>query len=279
MIELNLVHPTGVDVTTHADNSTETGEIQFQTEKSIFRAVVNRFGAVSVSYMVTFGAMIMAAGLMAVMDRILKGEVIVLDIFAAAVIVGILAPIISYGFIYLTQQLTEQKMRLLATTDSLTGVLNRRYFFERAQTELERAVRYGSSMSLLILDIDHFKQVNDRFGHQTGDSVLRQLAELAGTSIRSTDLLGRYGGEEFIMLLPETDMESARAVAERMRKEIEEHRFVHDQDSIQITVSVGVSSLNNPDTKLDDLISRADRSLYAAKDAGRNRVGNLPAAD
>jgi diguanylate cyclase (GGDEF)-like protein len=231
--------------------------------------------------MVTFGAMIMAAGLMAVMDRILKGEVIVLDIFAATVIVGILAPIISYGFIYLTQELNvaEQKMRVLATTDSLTGALNRRYFFERGQNELERALRYGHEMSMLILDIDHFKQVNDRFGHQAGDFVLGQLAEMAEQSIRSTDLLGRYGGEEFIMILPETGLDEARAVAERMRQRVEGHTFVFDQQAIQITISIGISSWTNPDIELDDLISRADRSLYAAKDAGRNRVGEFPESD
>jgi diguanylate cyclase (GGDEF)-like protein len=251
-------------------------ESEFHAEKSIFRAMVNRFGAVNTSYMVTFGAMVMAAGLMAVMDRILKGEVVLFDIFAATVIVGILAPIISYGFIYLTQQLnlTEQKMRVLATTDGLTGVLNRRYFFERGQNELERSLRYGHELSMLILDIDHFKQVNDRFGHQAGDFVLGELAELADQSIRSTDLLGRYGGEEFIMILPEADLESAQAVAERLRQKIEKHKFVFDEQTIQITISIGVSSWTNPDTELDDLISRADRSLYAAKHAGRNRVGN-----
>lgn len=265
----------------HTEDNTDPEETHFQSEKSIFRAMVNRFGAVSVSYMVTFGSMVMAVGLAAVLDQILKGEIIPIDLFTSAVIAGILAPIISYGFIYLTQQLniTEQKMRLLATTDSLTGILNRRYFFERAQNELERALRYGYSMSLLILDIDHFKPVNDRFGHQAGDFVLHQLAELANQSIRSTDLLGRYGGEEFIMVLPEAGIEDARAVAERLRKTVEDHKFVYDQDSIQITISVGISCLNNPDDELDDLISRADRSLYAAKDAGRNRVGELPAAD
>lgn len=264
---------------TRANRSAENEETQFQSDKSIFRAMVNRFGAVRVSYMVTFGAMIMAAGLMAVMGRWLKGEVIALDIFAATVIVGILAPIISYGFIYLTQQLnvTEQKMRVLATTDGLTGTLNRRYFFERGQNEIERAQRYGHAMSMLILDIDHFKQVNDRFGHQAGDFVLTQLAELADQSIRSTDLLGRYGGEEFIMILPEAGLGNARAVAERLRKKVEDHKFVFDQETIRITISIGVSSLDNPDMAFDDLISRADRSLYAAKDAGRNQVADFPA--
>jgi diguanylate cyclase (GGDEF)-like protein len=132
---------------------------------------------------------------------------------------------------------------------------------------------------MLILDIDHFKQVNDRFGHQAGDFVLTRLAELANQSIRSTDLLGRYGGEEFILILPEAGLDNARAVAERLRQKVENHKFVFDQQTIQITISIGLSSLVNPDTELDDLISRADHSLYAAKDAGRNRVGDFPAED
>jgi diguanylate cyclase (GGDEF)-like protein len=128
---------------------------------------------------------------------------------------------------------------------------------------------------MLILDIDHFKQVNDRFGHQAGDEVLYQLAGMTVNTIRSTDLLGRYGGEEFILILPEAGFDSAWRVADRLRQKIEAHNFTFDQNTINITISVGLSSLESPDTDLEDLISRADRSLYAAKDAGRNRVGDI----
>jgi diguanylate cyclase (GGDEF)-like protein len=271
----------GVDVTTHQQESVDPEEFDFQIQKSIFRAIVNRFGPVIVSFAVTFGSMIMAVALTAALEKIFRGEVLKMDLFFAAVIAGILAPIISYGFIYLTGQLNlaEQQMRHLATTDGLTGVLNRRYFFERGENELQRAIRYGHPLSMLIFDIDHFKQVNDGFGHQAGDEVLCQLADITVNTIRSTDLLGRYGGEEFILMLPEAGFDSAWRVAERLRQKIETHNFKYDQEKIKITISVGLSSLESPDTDLEDLISRADRSLYAAKDAGRNRVGDISAIE
>jgi len=271
----------GADVTTHKQDSVDPEEFDFQTQKSIFRAIVNRFGPVIVSFAVTFGSMIMAVALTAALEKIFRGEVLKMDLFFAAVIAGILAPIISYGFIYLTGQLNlaEQQMRHLATTDGLTGVLNRRYFFERGENELQRAIRYGHTLSMLIFDIDHFKQVNDGFGHQAGDEVLCQLADMTVNTIRSTDLLGRYGGEEFILILPEAGFDSAWRVAERLRQKIEAHNFNFDQKTINITISVGLSSLESPDTDLEDLISRADRSLYAAKDAGRNRVGDISAIE
>lgn len=268
-------------MTAQRQDSVDPAAFEFQAQKSIFRAMVNRFGPVTVSFAVNFGSMIMAVALTAALERIFRGEVVAMDLFFAAVIAGILAPIISYGFIYLTGQLNlaEQQMRHLATTDGLTGVLNRRYFFERSEIELQRAIRYGHPLSMLIFDIDHFKEVNDRFGHQAGDAVIRQLADMTVNTIRSTDLLGRYGGEEFILLLPEAGFESAWKVAERLRKKVESHVFNFDGNAISITISVGISSLESPDTDLEALISRADRSLYAAKDAGRNCVGDLSAID
>lgn len=161
----------------------------------------------------------------------------------------------------------------LATQDELTRLPNRRHFLEQARREVERSRRYGSALSLLMVDADHFKQVNDTHGHAAGDAVLRSLAETGRKLLRDADHMGRLGGEEFALLLPETDLAQAVVVAERLRKAVGEMRVaLPEGGEAQLTVSVGVAALG-PDTEnLDELMRRADAALYAAKDKGRNRV-------
>lgn len=160
----------------------------------------------------------------------------------------------------------------LARTDVLTGARNRRDFFEIALHQFGVAKRYGSEISLILFDIDHFKRVNDRHGHETGDEVLRRVARLAQTGIREADLLARYGGEEFIVLLPNSSTALAALVAERIRDAIE-RAFAPGQGSIgPLTISAGVAGCVPRDESLDDLIRAADQALYRAKESGRNRV-------
>lgn len=160
----------------------------------------------------------------------------------------------------------------LSTTDGLTQLYNRRYFMEQVAREEARARRYGRPLSLVILDVDHFKEINDRHGHVGGDHVLRQLATLLRANLRQEDLLGRYGGEEFAILLPETDAEGGRSMAEKIRNLVESARFQFEEESIAVTVSAGISS-TAPDTQdHEDLLRSADEKLYEAKRAGRNRV-------
>jgi diguanylate cyclase (GGDEF)-like protein len=168
----------------------------------------------------------------------------------------------------------------LSITDPLTGLYNRRGWIRFGQRELERAVRYGRPLSVLILDIDRFKRVNDEHGHPAGDSVLRQLSRLLVENVRSVDLVGRYGGEEFMLLLPECDLASGGEVAERLRRAIEANPFETGADDLHITATIGVTCIVDETTSLDDSLRAADRALFAAKDAGRNRVwSSLPGGE
>ncbi len=200
-------------------------------------------------------------------------------------IVLILAGIILiFGFFYLfVSRLlgrisqAQQQLVELATIDDLTRLYNRRYFFERFNQEVERAKRYRRPLSCIILDIDHFKNVNDTFGHLAGDQVLRDLGQILRKNCRQSDLAGRYGGEELIILLPETESSGARIIADRIREMIEEHQTVgHRGESIRVTVSLGVASLSALELagldKNDRIIQYADDALLLAKKGGRNRV-------
>ena len=167
------------------------------------------------------------------------------------------------------------RLEQLAQTDALTGLLNRRALTERITAEMERALRYDSSMALLMIDLDHFKRVNDTYGHLVGDDVLRDVAKLLTETIRTSDMVARYGGEEFLMLLPETDDAGAELFAERIRVAIESHDFGarSNKPGLSLTTSVGVATF--PAARIEsveDLFARADAALYRAKADGRNRV-------
>lgn len=165
----------------------------------------------------------------------------------------------------------------LALRDPLTGVLNRRALNEPLQRELNAGLRYGSSACLLLLDLDYFKSVNDCLGHVAGDGVLERVAALVQERVREVDSVGRYGGEEFAVVLPHTDLSQAQALAERIRAEIERRAFDLDDGSVRITASFGVASLH--DSSIDSIgrwIAAADSALYEAKSYGRNRVAVHP---
>lgn len=169
-------------------------------------------------------------------------------------------------------RLFEETQRL-ATTDALTGLFNRRHFFDLSHAELERAYRYRRQLSVMMIDIDRFKRINDQFGHQTGDKVLQIVARRIASTLREIDISGRYGGEEFVVLLPETGLQEASEAAERLRKCISDTPFDTDEVSVNITVSIGVVSLDNSEkVEIEKLFDRADHALYTAKQAGRNRV-------
>ncbi len=164
------------------------------------------------------------------------------------------------------------ELERLATTDPLTGLRNRRVFFERLEEEVRRTRRYEQGVSVLLLDVDHFKKINDTFGHPAGDAVLEALARSVETFARETDLVARYGGEEMAVLLPNTTEAGARALAERLREGVEKLEVPWEDKSIPVRVSVGVACLEGEREPADHLVARADRCLYAAKQGGRNRV-------
>lgn len=163
--------------------------------------------------------------------------------------------------------------QLLARTDALTGINNRRYFFEVGIHEFNAAVRYGHPLAAIMFDIDLFKQLNDSYGHQAGDDMLRSLAQLTRQQLRDADILARYGGEEFVILLPYTNARQAFLVAERIREKVAAFRLdVEDANKIGITLSLGVAEFAPQTNTLDKLIQRADQAMYDAKNGGRNRT-------
>jgi diguanylate cyclase (GGDEF)-like protein len=164
------------------------------------------------------------------------------------------------------------EMYRLSTFDGLTQVANRRHFEETLEREISRCHRYGRMLSLALIDIDHFKQVNDVYGHLAGDHVLKKLAHAVKSRIRKEDLFARYGGEEFGLMLPELDVASASVVAEKIRRIVEVEPFEFDGKAIPVTVSVGVAGMGPDAEDVAALLNLVDGRLYEAKESGRNRV-------
>lgn len=166
----------------------------------------------------------------------------------------------------------EVELQRQATTDPLTGLFNRRQYELLFERERERARRLGSRMSLCVLDLDHFKQVNDKYGHDLGDQVLKHIAALFTQKLRQSDIVGRFGGEEFIMLLPDTDVAQAEIVVNRMREHLLATPLVTPEVTILLSATFGVTEVTAEDQAIQDVIRRADKALYDGKQAGRNRV-------
>ena len=162
--------------------------------------------------------------------------------------------------------------RRLSLTDPLTGLYNTRFFYEELSREVERSQRYGKPFSIILYDVDNFKSVNDNFGHQAGDEVLRSIAHILMGAARSADTVARYGGEEFILILPETDRDKAASLAERIRKAVESSIFQHNEDSIDISISGGVACCPQDSPSAKGLLYCADMAMYMAKGLGKNRV-------
>ena len=195
-------------------------------------------------------------------------------IFAAILIISLILAIIylvARSFIN-DLRTAETKLVEMATQDFLTGLLNRRETFRRLDEELQRSRRLATPFSVLLLDLDHFKQVNDVHGHSAGDLVLQAVAAALRQGVRPYDLCCRYGGEEFLVILPETALEDAAGIAERLRRDIENLKITAAKETaLQITASIGAAALLGHET-IDQLIARADEAMYNAKSSGRNRV-------
>lgn len=159
--------------------------------------------------------------------------------------------------------------------DPLTGIYNRRAYDRRLEEELQRFQRYHRIFSLLIFDVDHFKRINDRFGHSIGDSCLKEIINRIKPVLRKSDFLARFGGEEFVVIVPETPLKGAKEMAEKLRQIVEQTKFIHKSEEVPITVSVGLTQTVPGDLTHDTVFSRADRALYSAKQSGRNRVIGL----
>ena len=200
-----------------------------------------------------------------------------------ALTLAVLAAVFGFSYLLLrrgTSQLKEvqAKLEVQANTDVLTGIANRGYVMARGEEEFSRALRNNlkgpeaPTLGCIMLDIDHFKNVNDTKGHTAGDEVLREVVNRLRKIVRPYDIIGRYGGEEFLVLLPDTKFEDGVEVAERIRMAIRRNPITISGDNIRVSVSLGISSLNEKDQSVDDLLKRADEGLYKAKNAGRDRV-------
>jgi two-component system cell cycle response regulator len=195
------------------------------------------------------------------------------DSVLAEKVVRTAVSVIEKAYALQTAQSDKERYEFLARTDPLTGCANRRTLLEKLHSEIERARRYGLALSVLMIDLDHFKGVNDTRGHLTGDDVLRQVAQLLRSVMRSVDVVARYGGEEFLVVLPETADPGAMSFAERVREQVADHDFAAGGDPLSVTVSVGVATVApGTETDADDLLARADAALYRAKRDGRNLV-------
>ncbi len=166
----------------------------------------------------------------------------------------------------------EVELQRQASTDSLTGISNRRYFMALADQEMRRSRRFNRSLSVMMLDIDHFKPINDKYGHAVGDAVLQGVVKRALESLRQSDQFARLGGEEFATIMPETNLVAALEAAERLRKHLADRPISTTGASVPCTISIGVAEMDETDTSIDDILRRADQALYRAKEHGRNRV-------
>jgi diguanylate cyclase (GGDEF)-like protein len=177
---------------------------------------------------------------------------------------------------HLTTQLQEANatLEIQASTDPLTGLSNRRHFMELCNLEVARAQRSGGKITMLALDLDHFKQINDRYGHAMGDEVLKTFAERASSELRPTDRLARLGGEEFMVLLPDTAIPEALLIAERIRSKVEQIRVTTPAAIISFTVSIGLAEFPTHGERLEQVFIRADECLYRAKAQGRNQIAH-----
>jgi diguanylate cyclase (GGDEF)-like protein len=209
----------------------------------------------------------------------MKNNLLAILFSAIAIILLILALIFLFmkKFLIKLSHIRKQ-IEEMAVTDELTGIPNRRSIISRFREEFERAKRLDGSLGCIILDIDHFKEVNDRYGHLFGDEALKKVATISKDSIRTYDSVGRIGGEEFLFVLPDADFEETRNLAERMRKNIQEKLIqkTEQMEDVKVMVSLGITTIQDQDESIDHIIKRADQGLYKAKSTGRNRVEWIP---
>ncbi|MBI9045336.1 MAG: GGDEF domain-containing protein, partial [Anaerolineaceae bacterium] len=171
-----------------------------------------------------------------------------------------------------TVNIFHKKLEVQASYDELTGLYNRRKFMDLFKREIAIARRYDHPLCVLLLDVDHFKEINDTYGHQSGDLVLQRLGQSLIKGVREIDLIGRWGGEEFVILLPRTNCEQALDVAERLREMVADLKIDVHENTVSITISGGISSSESGELEMDEMITKADELMYRAKTEGRNRI-------
>lgn len=262
----------------HAESARGMGLVLYVVAMTfgIFRLDTRRMLALAALALGAHGAGLWAAGVRSVnsAQALELGQLVVLAaILPWFALVGGYASRLRARLADSNRELREALARIeqIAIRDELTGAYNRRFLIETLQREVSRAARLGTRLSVCLFDLDRFKDVNDCYGHAAGDAVIKRFTEIASTGLRGVDVLGRHGGEEFLLILPDTDLEGALGLAERIRANAEREDFAGVPASHRVTVTGGVACAESGET-VDALLARADRALYRGKEAGRNRV-------
>ena len=240
----------------------------------MLRNVLRRYGVIGSTALLTLGSILISVIMTAAINLLASGEIGSTAILIAVVVPGVIAPLFGGLTLRLADRLdkTQERLRRLAITDDLTGVFNRRYFFEAAEREMARARRTAERVSVVVLDMDDFKQINDTYGHKAGDAVLQRVAALCQANTRAMDTFARYGGEEFVFLLPRMDGAHALKFCERIQQALL-HAQVQDGGAvIHFSASIGVSTYEPGVSDVDSLVTRADRAMYKAKAQGKNAI-------
>lgn len=236
--------------------------------------LLRRHGVIKVTLAATLLSIALSVLITLLISALLKGrvqrELFIISIAAPTLI----APLLSYFNFRMVASLdqAEQRLKVLSTTDELTGAFNRRSFLELARYELDRCESMGGELSIAIMDFDQFKQINDRYGHLAGDQALREVSRICRESIRKADIFARYGGDEFIFLLPQTDLEAARECLQRVIDRVAALTFESEAGTVNPHVSIGVHSFGPKSRSLDAILQKADLALYKAKHMGGSRV-------
>ena len=238
------------------------------------RKLIRKLGVVMATAVFTLFVMLLSAILTTILLKVYLGRVVLSGLVFAMVVPGIIGAGLSPFLLRLIYQLdvTEERLRILSMTDDLTRAYNRRHFLELAEKELARAKRYHTIFSIIFIDIDCFKHINDAYGHLAGDKVLQAMCRHCISRSRKADTFARHGGEEFVYLLPETSHDDALSFAHRIKNELSLNPFSTDNHDIFITVSMGVKTYDKTIEDLNALLHGADQALYEAKRRGKNCV-------
>ena len=241
---------------------------------SLFRKTLRRHGITKITIGLTLISILLSVGITISVNFFLQGGSLGDGLVIAILAPAIIAPVMSLQMLRLLSDLdhAEEKLQILSNTDELTQSYNRRYFIQFGEQELKRSQRYGEVFSIALLDIDNFKEINDKGGHLMGDRLLRKLSYLLKEAIRQSDVFARYGGDEFVLLFPKTNREQSQIWAEHLYETFTSTSIDLEGLEVQLSFSIGVATFDSTTTDLDDLLKNADRALYQAKKTGGNKL-------
>lgn len=247
-------------------------------DKSVLPALLRRYGVVSITIVVTLLSVMASVIVTSLVLYLMDGRISLTGVLISIFVPLVLVPISSYSSHKLVHRLdmAEERLRRLSNTDELTGAFNRRYFFEQAGREFERAKRYEHTFSIAILDFDNFKDVNDGYSHLAGDAALKQVAEICQSGLRQMDVFARYGGDEFVFLFPDTNLQQAKECLDRIIAQVHDIKFQYDGQDVTLRASVGLADFHTSMRDLNDILREADFALYAAKRQGGMQVLTHP---